>query len=212
MTIYVDSADLDDAKSAADLGFVAGITTNPTLMRAVTTEPLRHLERLLSSVDFAEVFYQPCGAYGSLADEAMTAWSLAPDRVFVKLPATPAGVRAAVDVLANDVPVSLTAAQTPNAMIVARAIGAGSVIPYVDRALRDQRTDDALVAALASVRGDSGVRIVAASVKNLGQFTSAYRDGADAVTAPLSLLGELLRHPAGLDAESAFAAEYAAGG
>jgi transaldolase len=208
MTIYLDSADLDDAKSAADLGFVAGITTNPTLMRAVTTDPLRHLEKLLTAVDFGELYYQPCGGYGGLAVEAVEAWSLDPDRVVIKLPATPNGVRAAVDVLGQGAPVSLTAAQTSNAMIVARAIGAASVIPYVDRALRDQRTESGLVAALAALRQQDKVRIVAASLKNLGQFASAYADGADAVAAPLALLAELLRHPAALDAESVFAAEY----
>ena len=47
MAVLLDSASLDDAAAAAELGFVRGITTNPALMARETKEPLAHLERLL---------------------------------------------------------------------------------------------------------------------------------------------------------------------
>ncbi|MFC4533029.1 transaldolase family protein [Sphaerisporangium dianthi] len=209
MTVYVDSADRRDIHAAAQLGFVKGVTTNPSLMRTVTDDPLRHLKELLTGEELTEFYYQPCGAYADLREEAEAAWSLAPGRVIVKSPATPGGVALASRLAARGVPVALTAAQTPNAMIVAEATGCVAVIPYVDRAWRDPRTENELVAALARVRRGT-TRIVAASVKNAGQFTRAFSDGADAVTAPLAVLRQVLDHPSALEAERDFAAEYRA--
>jgi transaldolase len=192
------------------LGYVSGVTTNPTLMRTQTEDPLRQLAEILSITDAGRVFYQPCGAYGPLQEEADSARSISPERVVIKLPSTPTGCAVAGDLVRDGCAVALTAAQSPTAMVAAEAIGCLAVIPYVDRALRDPGTDDDLVRALARVRhGDTG--ILAASVKNVGQLMRAVVDGADAVTAPFGVLRDLVSHPASLAAESAFAGEFAPG-
>ncbi|HEY7104333.1 MAG TPA: transaldolase family protein [Mycobacteriales bacterium] len=207
MAIYLDSADPDDLVTATEMGFVTGVTTNPSLMHAATEDPLKHAAQLLAAADLVEFFYQPTGAYGSPLDEALAARDLDPQRVVLKLMATPAGVRLAGTLVARGARVALTAAQTPVTMAVAEAAGCVAVIPYVDRAWRDGRTESHLVRALAELRR-SGTRIVAASVKNVGQLTQAFVDGADAVSAPLDVLEQVLDHPAGVEAEQAFAAEY----
>jgi len=205
--ILLDSANLDDIARARALGFVRGVTTNPTLMRKETDDPRRHLERIAAAVEPLELFYQPTGAYGSLADEADAVFRL-DRRIVLKLPATPDGVALAGAMVSRGAAVALTAVQSPPAMIVAEAIGCTAVIPYVDRAQRDIRTDPQLVSALARLRRRRDTRIVAASVKSVGQFVTAFLDGADAVTAPLAVLESLLSHPAALEAERQFAAEY----
>lgn len=210
MGILLDSASVDDAIRAADLGFVRGITTNPTLMRRETADPLRQAAELLRTVAFPEVYYQPTGAYGPLRQEAEKAFALDEERVVLKLAATNDGVALAGAMVGLGARVALTAAQAPHAMAVAESIGAVAVIPYVDRALRDLRTDARLIQSLVRIRRGS-TRIVAASVKNAGQFLQAYQDGADAVTAPLPVLEGLLGHPAGLEAERDFASEYRPG-
>ncbi|GAA4959076.1 transaldolase family protein [Nonomuraea thailandensis] len=208
MGLYLDSAGLDDAVAAAALGFVRGITTNPALMRKETGDPLRHLRDLLAAVDLPEVYYQPTGAYGTPGAEAEEAWSADKDRVVLKLPATPDGAALAGTLTRRGARVALTAAQTPHAMLVAESMGCAAVIPYLDRAVRDLRTDSELIRSLAGLRRGS-TRVIAASVKNSGQVLHAFASGADAVTAPLPVLRELLSHPASIEAEQAFAREYA---
>jgi transaldolase len=210
VAIYLDSADPDDLAKAAEMGFVTGVTTNPSLMHAVTEDPLKQASQLLAAAELVEFFYQPTGAYGSAEEEALAARDLDPGRVVLKLMATPAGVRLAGTLVARGARVALTAAQTPVTMAVAEATGCVAVIPYVDRAWRDGRTDSHLVRALAGVRR-AGTRIVAASIKNVGQLTQAFVDGADTVSAPLDVLQQVLDHPAALEAEEAFAAEYGTG-
>lgn len=208
--LLLDSAAIEDATRAADLGYVRGITTNPTLLRPHTDDPLRHFRQLLAAVELPELYYQPTGAYGDLDREAAGAWELDPQRVVVKLPATATGAAMAARLIRRGARVALTAAQTPYAMLVAQSLGCAAVIPYLDRALRDPRVDGGLLRSLADLRRGP-TRIVAASVKNTGQVLSAFRDGADAVTAPLPVLEALLSHPAALEAEQAFTREFQKG-
>ncbi|MUL41438.1 hypothetical protein FZ103_09670 [Streptomonospora sp. PA3] len=205
--ILLDSAALDDAAWASGAGFVRGITTNPTLLRRETGDPLGHAEKILATAGFGELYYQPTGAYGDAAEEAESAWALDRQRVILKLPATASGAALAATLASRGARVALTAAQSPLAMIAAESIGCSAVIPYLDRALRDPHTDSRLLRALAEVRRKA-TPIVAASVKSTAQILQAFTDGADAVTAPRAVLEELLQHPASLEAERRFAAEY----
>ena len=207
MSILLDSASLKEAISVCELGFVRGITTNPGLMRTQTDDPLRHLEELLTAVDLAEIYYQPTGAYGPWLAEAEKAWSLDQDRVVLKLPATAHGAATAAEMVRRGAAVAFTAAQTAQSMIVAEAIGCTTVIPYLDRAIRDIRTETRILQALQSVRRRP-TRILVASVKSVGQFEQAFQDGADAVTAPAAVLHQLLAHPAVIEADQTFAAAY----
>jgi transaldolase len=207
MTLLLDSANLEDAARAAGLGFVQGITTNPTLLKRAGSDPLRQAEKLLRSAPWREVYYQPTGAYGSLQQEAEQAWDLDRERIVLKLPATPDGLAIAGTMVRLGAKVALTAVQSPQGMAVAESAGCVAVIPYLDRALRDIRTDALLLQSLAKIRRGK-TRIVVASVKNVGQVLSAFYDGADAVTAPLAVLEGLLTHPASLEAERDFLQEY----
>ena len=52
MTLFLDSAFVDDARQAADLGFVVGLTTNPTLIgKALKSEPQPSIGRIKSRED-----------------------------------------------------------------------------------------------------------------------------------------------------------------
>ena len=59
MAVLLDSASVDDAAAAAQLGFVRGITTNPALMARETADPLAHLDRLLAAFPDGPICYQP---------------------------------------------------------------------------------------------------------------------------------------------------------
>ena len=57
MALYLDSAEVEDARQAVALGFVAGITTNPMLV-ARTGRPAQEVITDLCCLSLAEVFYQ----------------------------------------------------------------------------------------------------------------------------------------------------------
>ena len=212
MAILLDSASVDDATTAATLGFVSGITTNPTLMARETSEPLPHLDRLLAAFPTGPLCYQPTSSSVSdMTDEARGAWSRAPERVVIKLPATLDAVRVATILTGAGVRCALTAVYSPAQALLAHEVGCVWVIPYVDRAARQSVGGLVVVDALAAIleRLHSSTRILAASLKSAPQVIDAILHGAHDVTAPLDVLLSLAAHPLTESAVREFAAAQA---
>jgi transaldolase len=198
MAVLLDSASVDDAAAAAELGFVRGITTNPTLMARESTEPLAHLGRLLSAFPHGPVCFQPTGSSSSdMSEEARAASSLAPDRVVIKLPATLEAIRVAATLIGDGIRCALTAVYSPAQTLLAHEVGCVWVIPYVDRAARQSVGGLVVVDSLAAIlaRLQSSTRILAASLKSGPQVVESILHGAHDVTAPLEVLRSLPTHP-----------------
>ena len=209
MAILLDSASVEDAEAAAELGFVHGITTNPALMARATKQPLAHLERLLVAFPNGPVCYQPTRtSYADMDDEARAAAALAPDRVVAKLPATLDAIRLAAALTDDGIRCALTAVYSPAQALLAHEVGCVWVIPYVDRAAR--HSADGVVASLAAVltRLQSSTRILAASLKSAPQVVDSILHGAHDITAPLDVLRGLPAHPLTESAVREFAAGW----
>lgn len=196
--LLIDSASPSDVEAAFADGLVTGVTMNPTLVSAqAPAAPLDVLRDVLK-VSVGSVFYQPTvSAAVDAAAEVESALDLAGERLVVKLAANTAHVRLARQLTDRGVPVALTAVYAPAQALVASSVGAGWVIPYVDRARRLMPSPPGVVSALASVlRGRVGAPLIlAASVKSPEQAVEAVRDGADALTIPLAVLRSLVGHP-----------------
>ena len=198
MAVLLDSASLDEAAAAAELGFVRGITTNPALMAKETGEPLAHLERLLAVFPHGPVCYQPTrSSFAEMDRQARAAAVLAPERVVAKLPATLDAVKLAAGLVEEGMRCALTAVYSPAQALLAHEVGCTWIIPYVDRAARHASGGLEVLEALAATlaRLQSSTRILAASLKSPGQVADAVLHGSHDVTAPLDVLRALTAHP-----------------
>jgi transaldolase len=209
MAVLLDSASLDDAAAAAELGFVRGITTNPALMARETKEPVAHLERLLSTFPGGPICYEPTGtSFVEMNDEARAAAALAPDRIVAKLPATLDAIKLAASLADDGIRCALTAVYSPAQALLAHEVGCVWIIPYVDRAAR--HSAGGVVEELAAIlaRLQSSTRILAASLKSGPQVVESILHGAHDVTAPLEVLVGLPAHPLTESAVREFAAAW----
>jgi transaldolase len=209
MAVLLDSASLDDAVAAAQLGFVSGITTNPALMSKETREPLAHLERLLAAFPEGPICYQPTRTSpAEMESEARAATALAPERVVAKLPATLDAISLAAALHEDGIRCALTAVYSPAQALLAHETGCVWVIPYVDRAARHSagHVVEELAAMLASLH--SGTRILAASLKTSQQVVDAVLAGSQDITAPLDVIRALPAHPLTESAVNEFAAHW----
>jgi transaldolase len=211
MAILLDSASVDDAAAAAELGFVHGITTNPALMARETKEPLAHLERLLAALPSGPICYQPTRtSYADMNDETRAVAALAPDRVVAKLPATLDAIKLAAALTGDGIRCALTAVYSPAQALLAHEVGCAWVIPYVDRAARQSDGGLSVVDSLAAIlkRLQSSTRILAASLKSAPQVVDSILHGAHDITAPLDVLVSLPAHPLTESAVREFAASW----
>jgi transaldolase len=162
MQISLDTADLDEVRSGAELGVLRKVTTNPSHMaKAGVRDPRRHVQEICHIADVpisAEVTATASEEMISQARDIAT-WS---PNVVVKLPTTPDGLRAmhsftsethtadcagcpyrtgcairerfaATEALTRTVPVNATVIFSVGQAVAASSAGASYVSPFIGR-------------------------------------------------------------------------------
>src|SRR5512137_2646004 len=129
MSLYLDSAILDEIKEAFSWGWVSGVTTNPSLLGKSEVKPEERLKAIANLVD-GEIFYQlmaetPEGMYL----EAHRAREILGKKLVVKIPATSVGFRSCAR-LTPEFSCAMTAVYSPAQALLAAESGARYVIVY----------------------------------------------------------------------------------
>lgn len=193
MAIYLDSARPSEAEIARDLGWVTGITTNPTLLAKSDFPPETTLKQLASIID-GEVFYQLTSPdLDNMLTEAQIAHDILGEQTVLKIPATSTGFQALAR-LANEIPCSVTAIFHPAQALIAGDAGAKYAIVYVNRTTRLLGDGVGLVRQMAEILAGSHTEILAASIKSPQEAVATVNAGAQVLTLPLEVLQSLPVH------------------
>jgi transaldolase len=194
--LYVDTADVDDARRAAELGIVDGITTNPSLV-ARRGRDLEVLIRELSEAVPGDVW---CQALSEDAAElvtearAMTGWGRS---IVVKLPMSLEGLHAAAQLAGTGVRTNLTLVYSvPQALLAAKA-GASWISPYVGRMDDTGSSGVELIGEMvdALLAQELPTQVLVASVRGPRHVAELARRGVGGFTMPLAVLLDLVEHP-----------------
>lgn len=190
MSIYLDSAIISEAKIACRRGWIAGITTNPTLLAKSEDSPeitLKNLAELTSG----EVFYQlTSNNVEDMITEGKVAFNLIGKQTVLKIPATEMGFEV-VAKLSPEIACSVTAIYSPSQAIIAKEAGAKYAIAYVNRATRFLGDGLILVQDMAKVLTGSNTEILAASIKSPIEAVATMQAGAHHLTLPLAILEQM---------------------
>ncbi len=198
MKLFVDTADLQEIRTLASWGILAGVTTNPTLLaRAGARDVRQHI------VEICEIVQGPVSMEVVATDtegmvrEAREYASWHPN-VVVKIPITEAGL-AAIRILAQEgIRVNTTLIFNPVQALYAALAGATYVSPFLGR-LDDIATEGmTLVREIVTMfRNDPDIhtQVLAASLRHPRHIVEAAKAGADIATAPPAVLKKALHHP-----------------
>ncbi|MFB2918519.1 transaldolase family protein [Aerosakkonema funiforme] len=187
MTIYLDSAIISEAQTAKELGWVKGITTNPTLL-SKTDLPVETTLKELAKLTDGPVYYQLISSQlDEMVKEGRKAFEIIGHQTVLKIPATIVGFQA-VTRLSPEITCSVTAIYSPAQAAVAKEAGAKYAIAYVNRATKLLGDGIALVREMASILANSNTEILAASIKSPEEAAASLQAGAHHLTLPLSML------------------------
>jgi transaldolase len=196
VTLFLDSALAADARQAIALGFVGGITTNPTLMAKVDGKP-EDIIAELANICPGPVFYQltsPTVAEREIEGRRMLA--LRPN-IALKIAMTTENLALAAKFAKEGVKVGMTASYSAAQTYLSCQANVTYSIAYVNRSTRLQGDGLALVSEMRAVieACETSTEILAASLKSPAEVVQAVIAGAHAVTVPLALLLEMGNHP-----------------
>ncbi|MEP7200595.1 MAG: transaldolase family protein, partial [Chloroflexota bacterium] len=156
MSIYLDSANLDDVRAAMSLGFVAGVTTNPTIIareKRLASELIPELLQACEGTVFHQLRHGPLDAMRAEAE----AYEPYGHRLALKIPCTLTGLQLARE-FSWRMTVAVTAIFSSAQVLLASEAGARYVIPYVNRSTRLLGDGVALVSQMAAVCRAAGGR------------------------------------------------------
>lgn len=200
MQYMLDTANLEQIKEFLDRYPIAGVTTNPTILKQEGNTPLREhllaLRKLCGSERSLHVQLLARDCEGML-QEAETVYSLLGENTYVKIPVTESGLQAIGKLKKNGKPVTATAVYYLAQALMAVAAGADYVAPYCNR-MEDHDIDFRHIIESTRMfidREGYTAKIVAASFKNATQVNDALVYGAHAVTVAPALLRTSLVSP-----------------
>lgn len=206
MPLYLDSAQIEDVKQALRLGFVTGVTTNPSLIARTGRPGLEVLKDILSLSD-GLVFYQvTADTLAERADQAREVAALDIRRVMVKIPATTDNHTLAAQLRSEGIQCAITAVSSAAQAYLSTLVGATYTIPYVNRLTRELGDGIAILRDCVAVARGTRTKVMAASLKTAEEAVAAVLAGADDITIPLELILALGDHPLSQRAIEDFAA------
>lgn len=211
LKFFIDTANLDEIKQAAALGFLDGVTTNPSL---ISKENISQQDQHIKAI--CDLTPGPVSAEVLAVDtEAMVVegrWlaALAPN-VVVKLPLTLPGL-AATRILANEaIKVNQTLVFSALQATLAAKAGASYVSPFVGR-LDDVGHDGMLlIEEIMTIFNNYGYEseIIVASIRSPQHVLKSALLGADIATIPFKVIHQLARHPLTDQGVETFLADHA---
>ncbi len=198
MKIFLDTADVDEIRRAADAGLIDGVTTNPSLLAKVAgdRDPKEIIREICEAVDgpvSAEVVALDAD---TMVSEGKRLAGLH-DNIVVKVPLTEDGLRACRRLRSDGVRVNVTLCFSVTQAHLAAKAGATYISPFVGRI--DDISGDGmdLIVQIRQVYDNYSIEteILAASLRHPQHVVQALLMGADCGTLPAKVLYQLLKHP-----------------
>ncbi len=196
MKIFLDTANIEQIKEAADWGVLDGVTTNPSLV-AMENKKFEELVPKIVALCKGPVSLEVVStdADGMVA-EAEKLMEFGPN-VVIKVPMIPEGLKAIRRLAQREIATNCTLVFNATQALLAAKAGATYVSPFIGR------LDDAghfgmeLIQQIVAIFDNYafGTEVLAASLRHPLHVVEAALAGADVATIPWSVLQKIVKHP-----------------
>src|SRR5699024_7431859 len=196
MKFFIDTANIDEIQEANDLGILAGVTTNPSLVAKEGVsfhDRLREITGEVSGSVSAEVVSEDAEGMGREGKELAAIAA----NITVKVPMTLEGLKAVKAFYDLNIKTNVTLIFNANQALLAARAGASYVSPFLGRLDDIGQEGMDLVATISEIFDyhEIETEIIAASIRHPVHVTDAAINGAHIATIPYKVLSQLVKHP-----------------
>ena len=196
MRIFIDTANIDEIRNAAELGIISGVTTNPSLIAKEGKDFAWVIEKITGIVD-GPISAEVTGESATEMIEEGKALASIHENVVIKVPVTEEGLKATAALSRLGIKTNVTLIFSPAQALLAARAGATYVSPFIGRL--DDISEDGCdtVAKISEIFAMHGIKteIIAASIRGTQDVTDAALAGADIATIPYKVIKQMIRHP-----------------
>ncbi|WP_026486260.1 fructose-6-phosphate aldolase [Caldanaerobius polysaccharolyticus] len=196
MKFFIDTANVEEIKEANDLGVIAGVTTNPSLVAKEGRDFIEVIKEIASIVDgpiSAEVISDD---HQGMIQEARKLAKIH-NNIVIKIPMTAEGLKAVKVLSKEGIKTNVTLIFSANQALLAARAGATYVSPFVGR-LDDISTEGMqLIQDIVEIfkNYDISTEIIVASVRHPIHVLKAAKLGAHIATVPYKVIMQMIKHP-----------------
>lgn len=197
MEFFIDTANIADIRLANELGLLAGVTTNPSLVAKEGVSFHERLKEITAVVTEGSVSAEVISldAEGMIR-EGKELHAIAPN-ITVKVPMTLDGLKAVRALTDANITTNVTLIFNANQALLAARAGATYVSPFIGRLDDIGHNGMEVIATIHEIFSihDIKTKIIAASIRHPQHVIEAALNGADIATIPYNVLGQLVSHP-----------------
>lgn len=196
MRIFIDTANIDEIRTAAELGVISGVTTNPSLIAREGRDFESVIKQITDIVD-GPISAEVTGESTDEMVEEGKRLSRIHENVVIKVPITEEGLKATAILSKLGIKTNVTLIFSPAQALLAARAGATYVSPFIGRL--DDISEDGCdtVSKISEIFAMHGIKteIIAASIRGTQDVTDAALAGADIATVPYKVIKQMIRHP-----------------
>lgn len=214
MKYLLDTANLDEIRELSEYLPIAGVTSNPTIIKKEGAIPFfAHMREIRSIIGGLRPLHIQVTArdYDGMMRDVEAVFRHVDEKVYIKVPTDFAGIKVMKALKRQGANVTATAVYGIDQAFLALEAGADCIAPYFNR-MEALRLDAAnVIGNIAGIIHHYGyeTEILAASFKQPAQIDRAILAGAHSVTAGPSVLREIFAKKVVKDAVQAFADDWA---
>ena len=196
MKFFIDTANIEEIKEAEAMGFLDGVTTNPSLVAKEGKNFKELLNEILKVVDgpiSAEVVALD---YDGMMKEAKELAAIHKN-IVVKIPLTKEGIKAVKSLSDIGIKTNVTLCFSASQALLAAKAGATYISPFVGRLDDISAVGMDLIEQIAQIYDnyDYQTEIIVASIRNPLHIVESAMIGADIATVPFKVIEQLFKHP-----------------
>ena len=196
MKLFIDTANVEDIRSANELGVICGVTTNPSLIAKEGKDFREVITEITTIVDgpiSAEVVANDAAG---MVQEARVLATIHPN-IVIKIPITEEGLKAVKILSAEEIKTNVTLIFSPSQALLAAKAGATYVSPFIGHLNDISDNGISVIDDIASIFKihEISTEIIAASIRGSQDVIDAAKNGAHIATVPYKVIQQMLKHP-----------------
>jgi len=196
MKLFLDTAIVSDIEDRLPTGLIAGVTTNPTLMKKNGSDPwdvYRDIIELGVNDLSIEVFGE---SYAELLDNSLTVNENYGNVATIKLPCTIDGLKVCKYLTKVGIRVNMTLVFSVSQAILCALAGATYISPFIGRMDDNSLDGIKLINDISNIYASKGIttKVLAASVRDVQSVGVAFGVGADICTIPPKVFDSMASH------------------
>lgn len=196
MKIFLDTASVEDIKTANDIIPLDGVTTNPTLIMKEGRDYVQTLKEITKIVN-GPISAEPVSLDAKGMVKEGKEFAKIHKNIVIKVPMTPEGMKACRLLTKSGIKVNTTLVFSANQALLAAKAGTYLTSPFLGRLDDIGEKGTELIREIRQIYDNYRFKsqILAASIRSTDHVKEVAMMGADIATVPYKVYQQMFKHP-----------------